>query len=249
MAEISVEHFGWQRTLIFLGLLQIVICAPLHFFGLPKIPAAPAKPQDDSTDFTKWLAEIRREISDNRFLGVALWFPAHTAAFSGLTFLLIPFLQSRSVKSETMLVAIALIGPMQVIGRLFLVAHVGQYSTTRIGAYALSALGLALLILITFPPTAPTLICFAILYGSGNGVMTILRGTVISELFGPARYAELNGALAAPTVFAQALSPFILSTIWNASGRESSVVISAFVLIVFAELGRRKTLRAINSAI
>ena len=59
-----------------------------------------------------------------------------------------------------------------------------------------------LLILLFLPPRLVWLALFATLYGAGNGVTTILRGTSIAELFGRERYAELNGALSAPAVLA-----------------------------------------------
>jgi len=56
------------------------------------------------------------DISERRFVGLAIWFTAHTAVFSGLIFMLIPNLQTSWVNSATILGAIALIGPMQDAG-------------------------------------------------------------------------------------------------------------------------------------
>ncbi|MGH8800135.1 MAG: MFS transporter, partial [Casimicrobiaceae bacterium] len=49
---------------------------------------------------------------------------------------------------------------------------------------------------------------FAILFGGGNGVVTIVRGTVPAELFGRAGYGGTLGKLAAPALFARAVAPF-----------------------------------------
>ena len=45
------------------------------------------------------------------------------------------------------------------------------------------------------------------LYGAGNGIYSIARGTVPLALFGPGRYAALVGRLAQPGLAAQALAP------------------------------------------
>ncbi|GEP08888.1 hypothetical protein MMMDOFMJ_3606 [Methylobacterium gnaphalii] len=46
-----------------------------------------------------------------------------------------------------------------------------------------------------------------VLYGAGNGIYSIARGTVPLALFGPERYAPLVGRLARPGLVAQALAP------------------------------------------
>ena len=46
-----------------------------------------------------------------------------------------------------------------------------------------------------------------ILYGAGNGIYSIARGTVPLALFGPERYAPLLGRLARPGLVAQACAP------------------------------------------
>ena len=47
------------------------------------------------------------------------------------------------------------------------------------------------------------------LYGAGNGVFSIARGTVPLILFGSDRYARVMGRLARPTLLAQALAPML----------------------------------------
>src|SRR5690606_25910471 len=129
---------------------------------------------------------------------------AHAAAFTGLIFQLVPILQALRVDNATMLQAIALIGPFQVLGRFVLTTRGNGFSTLRVGRWAMAALIVATLVLLLLPPRLGWLALFATLYGLGNGVSTILRGTAIAELFGRDRYAELVGALSAPAVLAKA---------------------------------------------
>lgn len=48
---------------------------------------------------------------------------------------------------------------------------------------------------------------FAGLFGLGNGIMTIVRGTVIPELLGREHYGAKGGAIAFPSNMAKALGP------------------------------------------
>jgi hypothetical protein len=43
-----------------------------------------------------------------------------------------------------------------------------------------------------------------ILYGAGNGLMSIARGSLPLAVFGPERYAVVMGTLARPALLAQA---------------------------------------------
>jgi hypothetical protein len=176
--------------------------------------------------------EFRRDVLDPRFVGLALWFTAHTAAFTGLIFQLVPILQALRVDNATILQAIAIIGPMQVLGRFLLTSRDNDFSTLRVGRWAMAALVAAMLILLLLPPRLPWLAIFAALYGMGNGVTTILRGTSIAELFGRERYAELNGALSAPAVLAKAAAPLALAALWTGTGQPKTVFAGVLTLVV-----------------
>ena len=64
------------------------------------------------------------------------------------------------------------------------------------------ALGLSLLAL-----GLPGVGLWLVLYGGGNGIYSIARGTVPLALFGPVRYPLVVGRLARPGLVAQALAP------------------------------------------
>ena len=71
-----------------------------------------------------------------------------------------------------------------------------------------------LLLLLGFP-----ILAFALaLYGAGNGIGSIAKGTLPLSLFGPDGYASLMGKLAMPSLLAQALSPSIGAVLIEGSG-------------------------------
>ncbi|CAN5704433.1 hypothetical protein BH20VER1_BH20VER1_12800 [soil metagenome] len=67
--------------------------------------------------------------------------------------------------------------------------------------------------------------------------MTILRGTAIAEVFGRARYAELNGALSAPAVLAKAAAPLAFAGVWTATGHPKAVLAGVFGCVLAAAAG------------
>lgn len=249
LAQLAVDRLGWQGALVALGAGQVMLGVPLHALGLPRGVGRGAGRASAAVTSTRgrlraWGQELRRDISDTRFVGLALWFTAHAAAFTGLIFHLVPILQDFGVESATMLQAIALIGPMQVLGRFWLTTRGNHFSTLRVGYWAMAGLFAAVGVLLFLPPRFAWLGLFATLYGASNGVLTILRGTAIAELFGRERYAELNGALSAPAVLAKAAAPLALAGLWSTSGNPRAVFVAVLALVGMGTLGLALASRA-----
>jgi hypothetical protein len=64
----------------------------------------------------------------------------------------------------------------------------------------------------------PILALALALYGAGNGIGSIAKGTLPLALFGPFGYASLMGKLAMPSLLAQALSPSLGAILIEGSG-------------------------------
>jgi hypothetical protein len=56
---------------------------------------------------------------------------------------------------------------------------------------------------------------FVLLYGMGNGMVTIVKGTVIAQYVDRDHVASLNGALGVPTALARAVAPLMLGLLWT----------------------------------
>jgi cyanate permease len=61
--------------------------------------------------------------------------------------------------------------------------------------------------------------------------MTIVRGTIVPELFGPRDYATINGALALPFNLSRALAPGIAAALWRISGGYDGVTLALFAAL------------------
>lgn len=244
LAQVAVDGLGWRAALVALGAFEALVCAPLHAFGIPRLACAPASNGGLGAwaRAAAWWRELRRDLADRRFLGLSIWFTAHSAGFSGLIFQIVPILQNEGVPTATMLQAVALIGPMQVLGRLALAAWGEKADSLRLGAWAMGGLFASALILLALPTTLGWLALFAALYGASNGALTILRGAAVAEVFGRERYAELNGALALPAVVAKAAAPLVLAALWSATGSPRSVFLAVIALAAVAGIGIRVAL-------
>lgn len=239
LAQAAVDHLGWRPALFALALIQAGVGVPLHWWGIPPVVATPRDkpPANSGNRLSAWWTTFSADVRDPRFLGLAVWFSLHAAAFTGLMFQFIPLLQAQQVPSGTIVAALTVMGPMQVAGRLFLSARGADFSSLRVGLFAMGSLVLALLVLLLLPPSLLWLGVFTGVFGLGNGMLTIVRGTAVAEIFGRDRYAEINGALAAPAVLAKAAAPLVIAAVWSSTRAQVSVTLTVMALVMLSSLG------------
>jgi hypothetical protein len=59
---------------------------------------------------------------------------------------------------------------------------------------------------------------FVTLYGMGNGMLTIVKGTAMALYVNRDHVATLNGALGIPLAIARASAPLLLGLMWTPQG-------------------------------
>jgi len=228
LTELLVEELGWRAALAALALSNLVP-ATLHALFLPGAgretrKSAPPAPRDAPAG----LSPLRRAMGRATFWCLLVSFAAAAATSSSVTFHLVPLLSERGVDAATIVSCIAVIGPMQVAGRLVLFGLGAKLGAEALGSLNVVAIPLSLLALLLLPSSLAALAAFAALYGLGNGIMTIVRGTAVSDLIGREGYGAINGTLALPNNFAMATAPFAVATLWAAWGGYQRVLWAIF---------------------
>ncbi len=192
-----VEHVGWRWTCFAYAGLHLTVTLPLVMLLIPSPPAL-AVPQGGHAPSAPLSRHDRR-----LFLLLASILVCGGLIMGVVSVHLLALLQARGVALAAAVSYGALIGPSQVGARVIEMASKGRHHPlwTMTAALLLIALGLILLAA-GFGPVALALV----VYGGGNGVFSIARGTVPLALFGANRYAPLVGRLARPALVAQALA-------------------------------------------
>ena len=239
LSHALAEGWGWRATLLSFAALHLLICMPIHWLALPPVREASA-----STKIA--LPSSGSYSSDGRFAWLAATFAAATFVFSALSAYMIPALGTRGFSVEQAVWIGALIGPMQVLARIVEWFFAGRISAIGVGyaACVLALLGMMLLNLI--PGVIGFGLLFAMCYGASNGILTIARGTVPAELFGPQQQGALLGALARPSFFAKAFAPALFAAGLSAgfslrSGLALLAIVSASGLVFYSLATRRHT--------
>ena len=122
------------------------------------------------------------------FVWIASAFALATFISSALSAHLIGLLTTSGLSAQDAVLVGSLIGPMQVAGRVMEFAFTRRVRALFVGTLAFALLVASLLVLAQVRGIWIIALAFALLYGWSNGVMTIVRGTVAAELFGPRGY-------------------------------------------------------------
>ena len=73
-------------------------------------------------------------------------------------------------------------------------------------------------------PGSPLLYWFAIFYGGGMGIKTIVQATAGPEFLGREGYGALQGTFAGINFAVQAATPFALAVLWSLMGGYDQVI-------------------------
>lgn len=204
LGQSLIDADGWRTAAVAFGALHLLLCVPLHWFVLPRQSVQPA-----AAEATPSPVLLRELVRDRRFLLLAAAFTVNMLVFSATSVHLIALLVAKGLTAAQAAAYGALIGPMQVAGRLAEMSFGQRLPPSRVGLAALALLPASLVVLAVSGGGAGGFIAFALVYGAGNGVTTIVRGTVPVEFYGRDGYGAVNGALAAPVLAAKAAGPLV----------------------------------------
>ena len=214
-----VEQLGWRGACAVYAVIQVVISLPLHAFVIPRaVPAVHDPKPSTGSQENPAPATLTGPRRTRAFilLAVILTLGAGTASMIGVH--LLTCLQARGLELTAAVALGALVGPSQVGARIVEMAFGRHYQPIWTMAASVTLVAAGVLLLVAgFPILALALG----LYGAGNGIGSIAKGTLPLALFGPFGYASLMGRLALPSLLAQALSPSIRAILIEWSGTDA----------------------------
>jgi len=235
LTQFLIAEFGWRNALLVLALLNLAVCAPLHWWVLPR-DGRVERPRTVASDGP---GAFRTALRTPVFYLLTIAFTGNALVFSATQVHLMSLLQEKQLSAASAALVGAMIGPMQVTGRVLELAFASRLAASTIGILAMAFLPLSLWLLAVAGVQWPLLVAFAVIYGIGNGVMTIVRGAIAAELFGREAYGAINGAMAAPVIIAKAAGPLVAALLFAWLGGYDRtlavlIVIGAVSTAVFA---------------
>ncbi len=237
-------HWGWRTALVVLATVLAIVTVPLHALLLRRRPSdlklpvgrarSEGKARVDRGDELRSV-ERRRAIRSESFRWLAAAFWLQTFASMAVAVHMIPLLLDRGLGTGMAVAGAAVVGGMQLPGRLLLGPLERRVSagTIAVSVFLLQALGLAALATTT---GAAGVFVFAALFGVGAGASTLVRATVVARLYGVESYGSISGVLAMFATSARALAPLAASVGYGLAGGYRPVL-WALVALSFASVG------------
>lgn len=227
IVQILLDQIGWRGTLQVLAGVNILLCASIYFFAIDPSQDAVRTARNDEL---QGRPPLREALANPVFWGLVVSFTAYTATFSAFIYHFYPMMLERGFDAASVVLAMTLIGPAQVAGRIAVMAFGGQASGRRLGSLVVIAFPLAMAAFAWAPAMFWIMGGAAALYGASNGIMTIVRGIAIPEMVSSEAYGAINGALAVPMTIAKAIAPLAAAALWTATGNYGMVMVAVFAM-------------------
>jgi predicted MFS family arabinose efflux permease len=219
LTALGLEQIGWRNTCFAWALAHIVIGLPLNLLMLPQVKGAKAAVA----------ASIKPHIPiDRTMILLAFAFAAAWTVTGAMAAHLPRILEAAGATKLQAVSAGALIGPAQVFARIVEASFLSRYHpllSTRLACLT-HPIGAAIVALVGGGAAS----AFAIFHGTGNGILTIARGTLPLAIFGPRNYGYRLGIIGAPARMAQAAAPLAFGLLIDVMGSRVLIVSSALSL-------------------
>ncbi|MEM6374939.1 MAG: MFS transporter [Pseudomonadota bacterium] len=195
----------WRSAWLILGMAYLVICVPIHWLSLSGPERDTSAPKQDTDEDWPELtgAERRRGMF---WMVTSFMFSGYL--MGGVMTLWVTNVQDLGHTAAMAALAGAVIGPFKTVGRFLelLISRNLYPLITYMLALGLMFTGFLTILAAGF--TVPGIILAAALYGMGDGIKTIARGTLPLALFGHKGYGARLGWINSASMAANASAPF-----------------------------------------
>lgn len=209
----------WRLVYLVFAALNIGVCAPLHFW-LGKLSPIP-----DTAEGAGETASARAETAgslppDRRNLGFGLILVAFAFLgflMSAITLQILPLLTALQLGGGMVLIT-SVFGPAQVLSRLTNMVFGKDFPATSLAVLAAILLPAGTAVLALTAPSIAGGVVFALLFGLGSGLTSIVSGSLPLQLFGRERFGTRMGWLSSARQVASAIAPFAMAVAMGLAG-------------------------------
>lgn len=232
-----LQSLDWHQVYFVFAAMHVLACLPLHLWltRFARIAATRPVVDNSSTDPTTAAS------SNSTFILVVLGFSLAGFVSAATLFHIVPMFGLLGLGGSGVLVA-TLFGPAQVASRLINMAFGKDLPPATLAVISALLMPAALTVLALTAPSVSGAVAFAIIFGLGSGLFSIVSGTLPLALFGKAGFGKRLGWISLGRLGVSAVAPFALSVALGAIGPVLSVWTLAAAglgcVAVFAEILR-----------
>ncbi len=215
-AHALAQAAGWRTAVLVFAAAVVLVAVPLIWIGCRN-----AERREEARTAPAASHRVSQALRVTRtpvFWLLALAFAMLALDHGMMISHLLPLLDSRGVHEQAAVLAASMIGPMQVAGRLAMMAAERHLSILAITMGCYIAMGLAAGALFGASLVPGLVAGFVIFQGAGAGVSSIVRPVVTVELLGRRNFGVVSGLLAVSYMGGVAAAPTVAALVWSAGG-------------------------------
>ena len=216
------EALGWRGAVLVFAGVTLCVSLPLAWLGLRWLDHFREAPEERGTDETP---SRPRVLHNPVFWLIGLGFATIGVVHGMIISHIRPILDDRGVAVALAVVVASMFGPMQVLGRIVMLAIEKRLSSIRMALLCFLgiAVGLALLTLARIEPLLAVI--FVVPYAAAYGIASIIRPVLTAEYLGRANFGAIAGMLALPYMLGFAVGPALAAVIWGLAGYDTVIVL------------------------
>jgi predicted MFS family arabinose efflux permease len=212
-----LDAIGWRLMILLYAAAILLVCVPIAASLIARSPSMPRAAEA----IRPALPPAAADWTDLRFMVLALAFACGAIAYN-LPSLLLPVLDGLGMGAAA-IVAGMIFGPAQTAARLCESLFGSRVPALTVAILATVVLVLSLVALLAGAGAVWAAILFAVLFGAGAGVSSVVRGSVVLELYGRTDYALRLGRLGTVRLVVAAATPYVLALALDRFGAVSVV--------------------------
>lgn len=217
-----LDSFGWRNTCYIYAILLIITIFPIHMHVFKNKAGNKSTLKDETFQSSDELfrSKLYYLLSANFTLGAVIT--------TTIIIHLIEILLHGKTEMSMVLIVISFLGPSQAMARVMELI-IGKRTAIEMSFISTTIIFLGMVLIFASPILA---IPGVIVFGMGNGMRSVLRGTLPLSVYGRDNYALIVGRLARMPLLAQATAPFLGGYLIQQFGMIFFLCVISFMAIV-----------------
>ncbi|NNH65891.1 arsenite efflux MFS transporter ArsK [Rhizobium laguerreae] len=232
-------HMSWQAVYLIFAALNLLVCLPIHAWLSRSVSETRKRDKGETVKHVE--PSLPPSVRTPAFILMVMGFALESFVNAALLVHMVPVLSGLGLGAMAVMVG-TLFGPSQVLSRFTNMVFGGGLSQLTLALISAVLLPAALAILIVTAPSVPGAVAFAVVFGLGSGLSSIVQGTLPLALFGSEGYGQRQGQVLAIRLVISSAAPFVLAFLMENIGVLWSLtvaaVIGAIAVVAFIAIGR-----------
>ena len=223
----TLQHWlTWQQTYLLFACLHLFLCVPVHLMLARSIAKSGQKRSTNGTVATASSGDLPAHQRRKGFVLILVAFSTQALVAAAILVHMVPMLGALGLTGSAAFIG-AIFGPSQVASRLINMLGGKNLAPISLAVISASLMGLALIVLLFGAPSIIATMMFACLFGFGNGLFSIVSGTLPLSLFGSDGYGAMQGKIISARLIVSATAPLAMASSITNFGASCSLTILA----------------------